>query len=97
MPYNRLNRIYASMKQRCCYPKCPHYKYYGARGITVCKEWLDEEIVEEKIESDNMNNKVEIVNIKPTNMRRRPFDKFEFPINNNNENNKDNENNINIT
>lgn len=45
MPYNRLNRIYASMKQRCCYPKCPHYKYYGARGITVCKEWLDEEIV----------------------------------------------------
>jgi hypothetical protein len=60
-------------------------------------KWLDEEIVEEKIESDNMNNKVEIVNIKPTNMRRRPFDKFEFPINNNNENNKDNENNINIT
>ena len=60
-------------------------------------KWLDEEIVEEKIESDNMNNKVEIVNIKPTNMRRRPFDTFEFPINNNKENNKDNENNINIT
>ena len=60
--------------------------------------WLDEEIVEEKLESDGMNSKVEIVNIKPANMRRRPFDKFEFPINNsNNENNKDKDNNINIT
>lgn len=28
------------MKQRCFNPKCGNYKHYGARGITVCDEWL---------------------------------------------------------
>jgi hypothetical protein len=28
------------MKQRCYNPKLKAYKYYGARGITVCDEWL---------------------------------------------------------
>lgn len=39
---HRLYRIWHSMKQRCYYPKNISYKYYGARGITVCKEWLNE-------------------------------------------------------
>ena len=30
-----------SMKQRCLNPRCRAYKNYGARGITVCKEWLE--------------------------------------------------------
>ena len=28
------------MKQRCYYQQNISYKYYGARGITICKEWL---------------------------------------------------------
>lgn len=27
------------MKQRCYNPNNKRYKYYGGRGITVCKEW----------------------------------------------------------
>lgn len=28
-----------AMRQRCFNPKCPKYKDYGGRGITVCDEW----------------------------------------------------------
>jgi hypothetical protein len=28
------------MLQRCLNPKNTGYKYYGARGIKVCKRWL---------------------------------------------------------
>ena len=28
------------MKQRCCNPQNARYKYYGARGIAVCDEWM---------------------------------------------------------
>ena len=37
-------RIYTSwcqMKARCLNPKATNYKNYGARGITVYKEWVD--------------------------------------------------------
>ena len=43
--HNRLNRIYSSMKYRCNNPNIPIYKIYGGRGIEVCAEWLDNEIV----------------------------------------------------
>ena len=36
---NRLTRIYSMMKQRCYNPRMPNFKYYGAKGITVCDEW----------------------------------------------------------
>lgn len=29
------------MKQRCLNPNHKAWKYYGARGITVCERWLD--------------------------------------------------------
>lgn len=29
------------MKQRCLNPNCKAYKNYGARGISVCKEWYE--------------------------------------------------------
>ena len=38
---SRLIHIYSGMKYRCYNPKCINYKDYGGRGITVCKEWLD--------------------------------------------------------
>lgn len=30
---------YKGMMGRCYRPKCNGYKYYGGKGITVCKEW----------------------------------------------------------
>lgn len=39
---DRLYRVWNSMKQRCCNKSNPNYENYGGRGITVCKEWLDD-------------------------------------------------------
>lgn len=41
----RLNSIYTGMKNRCYNPKQPSYKNYGAKGITICDEWLNSERV----------------------------------------------------
>jgi hypothetical protein len=30
------------MKERCFNPSHEHFKYYGEKGITVCKEWIDD-------------------------------------------------------
>ena len=30
------------MKQRCFNPNIPSYQHYGARGITICDDWLDD-------------------------------------------------------
>lgn len=38
---SRLYCIWAGMKARCYSKQNPRYKYYGARGITVCDEWKD--------------------------------------------------------
>ena len=37
----RLHKIWNSMKQRCYNSNNSAYKYYGARGITICNEWLN--------------------------------------------------------
>jgi len=37
----RLYNIWGCMKTRCYNSKDPAYKYYGGRGIEVCKEWRD--------------------------------------------------------
>lgn len=40
--YNHhLYAVWRGMKQRCNNPKCRGYKWYGAKGISVCAEWLD--------------------------------------------------------
>lgn len=40
--YNtRIHYIWANMKSRCYNPKNSHFDSYGARGITVCEEWLN--------------------------------------------------------
>ena len=31
---------WSHMKQRCYQPRNPDYKNYGARGITVCDDWI---------------------------------------------------------
>lgn len=42
MSDTRLYRIYYHMVQRCTNPNNARYKYYGGRGIKVCKEWLED-------------------------------------------------------
>ena len=37
----RLYHIWNGMKQRCQNPKAISYKYYGAKGVSVCGEWCD--------------------------------------------------------
>lgn len=37
---DRLYHVWISMKQRCTNPKCNNYHNYGARGVTVCDEWM---------------------------------------------------------
>ena len=39
--YSRLHNIWHSMKQRCFNKNATGYDYYGGRGISICKEWLD--------------------------------------------------------
>lgn len=34
------HRAWVHMKQRCTNPKTRHWKHYGGRGISVCKEWI---------------------------------------------------------
>lgn len=36
-----LNAIWSGMKQRCENPNDKSFRYYGAKGICVCKEWHD--------------------------------------------------------
>lgn len=43
---NKLNRIYHCMLRRCYCPDNQNYKWYGARGITVCDEWVNPEMVD---------------------------------------------------
>ena len=38
---SRLYGAWAGMKQRCLNEKCEQYKYYGGRGIKLCKLWHD--------------------------------------------------------
>lgn len=38
----RLYNIYSHMKSRCYDSNNDHYKWYAARGITICDEWLND-------------------------------------------------------
>jgi hypothetical protein len=34
-------RSWQMMKNRCTNPRAPDYERYGARGVSVCKRWLN--------------------------------------------------------
>jgi len=34
--------VWHGIKQRCHQPNDPQYSYYGARGIRVCDEWIND-------------------------------------------------------
>lgn len=43
--HSRLSEIFRSMKKRCYNTKHIQYKNYGGRGIRICDEWNDRELV----------------------------------------------------
>lgn len=45
--HERLYGVWIGMLDRCKRPYATSYKYYGARGITVCKEWEDYNVFRE--------------------------------------------------
>lgn len=40
--YTRIYGIFAGMLTRCDNPQNRAYKWYGARGITICEEWRND-------------------------------------------------------
>jgi hypothetical protein len=42
MGRSRESKALSEAKQRCHNPKSEKYKWYGARGISVCQEWKDD-------------------------------------------------------
>lgn len=38
----KLYNVWLTMKQRCYNPSDKHYKWYGAKGVKVCEEWLND-------------------------------------------------------
>lgn len=38
----RLYRIWTGMKDRCLNPNSKYWRRYGGRGITICKEWVED-------------------------------------------------------
>ena len=43
----RLYQIWADIKQRCYNENCKAYRFYGAKGITLCDEWHDFSVFKE--------------------------------------------------
>ena len=39
MSHTRIYRIWKTLRKRCNNPNDTNYKYYGKRGISVCKDW----------------------------------------------------------
>lgn len=42
MSEKKIRNTWIAMKQRCYYTKGEKYKTYGAKGISVCKEWKND-------------------------------------------------------
>jgi hypothetical protein len=42
MSKSRESKSWSEAKQRCHNPNSDKYKWYGARGITVCEEWMND-------------------------------------------------------
>ena len=53
----RLYSIWLNMHTRCYNPNVANYKDYGARGISICKEWINDYIKFREWSLDNGYNK----------------------------------------
>ena len=53
---NRIRNLFHGMKQRCYNKNEKSYKWYGAKGIKICDEWLDNPLLFEKWSFNNGYN-----------------------------------------
>ena len=60
-----LYRRWLSMKDRCTNPNNNHYRYYGAKGIEVCSEWLDFSNFRNWAEANGYNKELSLDRINP--------------------------------
>ena len=71
--YSKIYRIWGSIIQRCNNPNNSDYKYYGGRGIKVCKRWDKFENflkdMGEKPEGLSIDRKDNDGNYEPSNVR----------------------------
>lgn len=56
----RLYRIWSGMISRCTNENVDSYKYYGAKGISVCEEWKDYVKFKQWAESNGYNDNLTI-------------------------------------
>lgn len=49
----RLYKVFRDMKTRCYNSNSPDFKNYGAKGVKICKEWLDDFLVFQKWALEN--------------------------------------------
>ena len=40
LSHTRLYTIWCGIKERCNTPTAINYKFYGAKGVSICQEWL---------------------------------------------------------
>lgn len=45
LSHHPIYTAWRDMIRRCTIPSCRNYKYYGAKGITVCDEWMNDFVV----------------------------------------------------
>jgi len=63
-PYFYIYRSWQAIKNRCYNIQAPDYKYYGGKGIKVCKQWLDsfEQFLKDMGEKPNKSYTVDRIN-----------------------------------
>lgn len=54
--HNRIKSIWRLMMARCYNPEVGNYRFYGAKGVTVCEEWHDFECFERWAYSSGYKN-----------------------------------------
>jgi hypothetical protein len=61
----RLYRIWTNMKTRCFNHGNKLYRWYGALGVTVCREWLDYALFEQWALSNGYDDNLTIERVNP--------------------------------
>lgn len=65
MSHKRLHNIWCTMRERCRTKSSSGYKKYGAKGITVCKEWESFEVFQTWAYENGYNDSLSIDRINP--------------------------------
>lgn len=63
--HTRLYRIWKGMKARCMITTSQSYKWYGAKGVSVCEDWLSYEPFKKWAKENGYNDTLSIDRINP--------------------------------